>query len=102
MTAQESTPGTAGTAAPSGQSVLDPGLGTVTFDGKGFEHDDVASWLESLAKEKGYSNPYFSISELVTEGDLTAGGRKLVHFTSTANLTPAALSNRYAKGLDTR
>jgi Tfp pilus assembly protein PilN len=100
LTAQESAAGTSGTAA--GQSVLDPGLGTVTFDGKGFVHDDVAAWLESLAKEKGYSNPYFSISELITEGDLANGGRKLVHFSSTVNLTPDALSNRYAKGLDTR
>ena len=28
----------------------------------GFKHDDVAVWLESLAKQKGYVNPYFSSS----------------------------------------
>ena len=101
LTAQQNVAGgTTGTA--SGQSVLDPGLGTVTFNGTAFSHDDVAAWLESLAKEKGYANPYFTQSELVTVGDPLNGGRKLVNFSSTVNLTPGALSNRYAKGLDTR
>lgn len=103
LTAQQSTAGTGSSgAAGGGQSVLDPGLGTVTFTGTAFSHDDVAAWLESLAKEKGYANPYFTQAEQVMVGDPTAGGRKLVNFTSTVNLTPGALSNRYAKGLDTR
>ena len=48
-------------------------------------HDDVAVWLESLAKQKGYANPYFTSS---TEALL--GTRKTVDFTSTVTLTPAA------------
>jgi Tfp pilus assembly protein PilN len=69
-----------------------PGIGTVTFSGVGFSHDDVAVWLESLATQKGYANPYFSNS---TEALL--GTRKTVNFTSSVALTPAAYSGRYTK-----
>ena len=69
-----------------------PGVGTVAFTGVGFNHDDVAVWLESLAGQKGYANPYFSAS---TESLL--GTRKIVTFTSTATLTPAAYSGNYTK-----
>jgi Tfp pilus assembly protein PilN len=77
--------------------VLDPGLGTVTFTGHGFVHDDVAAWLESVAKEKGYANPYFSQSV-----EALIGTVPVVTFSSTVNLTEKALSNRYtmAKGLE--
>jgi Tfp pilus assembly protein PilN len=67
-------------------------IGTVTFVGVGFSHDDVAVWLESLATQKGYANPYFSNS---TEALL--GTRKTVNFSSTVALTPAAYSGRYTK-----
>ncbi|MEO6205979.1 MAG: PilN domain-containing protein [Mycobacteriales bacterium] len=68
------------------------GIGTVTFTGVGFSHDDVAVWLESLATQKAYADPYFSSS---TEALL--GSRKIVNFSSTATLTPAAYSGRYTK-----
>lgn len=82
------------TAAPAGSAVLDPGLGTVTINGSALTHDDVAAWLESLAKQKGYANPYFtnSVEKLI-------GDRVVVDYASTVNLTPAALSGRYSKGL---
>lgn len=80
-------PGTATTP-----SLATPGIGTVTFAGIGFKHDDVALWLESLASQKGYANPYFSSS---TESLL--GTRKTVTFSSTVTLTPAAYSGRYTK-----
>jgi Tfp pilus assembly protein PilN len=67
-----------------------PGLGTVTFTGIGFSHDDVAVWLESLATQKGYTNPYFSNSS-----EDKIGTRKTVTFSSTVTLTPEALSGRY-------
>jgi Tfp pilus assembly protein PilN len=79
-------------AAPGATPVSANGIGTVTFSGVGFKHDDVAVWLESLASQKGYANPYFSTS---TEALL--GTRKTVNFTSTATLTPAAYSGRYSK-----
>ncbi len=78
------------TAVPAALGSTVPGIGTVTFTGVGFKHDDVAVWLESLAKQKGYTNPYFSNS---TEALL--GKRKTVNFTSTVTLTPDALSKRY-------
>jgi Tfp pilus assembly protein PilN len=67
-------------------------IGTVTFTGVGFSHDDVAVWLESLASEKGYANPYFTSS-----AEALLGTRKTVNFTSSVALTPAAYSGRYTK-----
>jgi Tfp pilus assembly protein PilN len=80
------------TAAAGAAAAATPGIGTVTFSGIGFSHDDVAVWLESLAGQKGYTNPYFSSS---TEALL--GTRKTVNFTSTATLTSDAYSGRYSK-----
>lgn len=82
--------------AQSGQAtVFDQGLGTVEFHGSALEHVDVASWLESIAGEKGYSNAYFTKSEDVFAGDQAT---VIVHFDSTVNLTEKALSGRYMKG----
>jgi Tfp pilus assembly protein PilN len=68
------------------------GGGSLTIGANAFSHDDVALWLESLANLKTYANPYFSTS---AEGLI--GTRKVITFSSTATLTPAALSGRYAK-----
>ena len=84
--------GTAGAATPVAASAA---IGTVTFTGIGFNHNDLALWLESIAGLKAYADPYFSSS---TEA-LLNNTRKVVNFTSTANLTPAALSGRYNKPL---
>lgn len=65
-------------------------IGTVTFSGVGFGHDAVAVWLESLAEQKGYADPYFS-----NAAESLIGTRKVVTFTSTTTLTPDALSRRY-------
>lgn len=67
-----------------------PGIGTVTVSGVGFSHEDVAVWLESLAGQSSYVNPYFSSS---TESLI--GPKTVVDFTSTATLTPDALSGTY-------
>jgi Tfp pilus assembly protein PilN len=48
-----------------GTVLADPGLGTLTFEGRSFTHDQVASWLDAMAKVKGYINPYFSKSEMI-------------------------------------
>ena len=81
-----------GRAAAGSSSVFDAGIGTITFTGVALSHDDVAVWLESLAKEKGYANPYFTNS---TESDLN--GHTVYNFQSSVNVTPAAYSGRYAK-----
>lgn len=82
-----------GTQTASTSPLIPSGIGTVTFTGRGFTHDDVAAWLDSLAKEKGYASPYFSSS---TE-DQNTTGKKLVTFTSTVTLTNDALSGRFTK-----
>jgi Tfp pilus assembly protein PilN len=85
------TQGAAATSAAPGTATA-PGIGTVTFTGVGFKHDDVAVWLESLAGQKGYANPYFSSS---TEAFL--GTKPIVNFVSTVTLTADAYSGRYNK-----
>jgi len=74
--------------------VLDAGKGTVTIGGTALGKEDVAAWLESLAKQKGYTNPYFTQLNLIT-----IDGRDLYEFTSTVNLNQKAMSARYAKGI---
>ena len=77
-------------ATPSALGTTEPGIGQVTFTGVGFKHDDVAVWLESLAKQKGYTNPYFTSSTKAL-----IGTRATVNFSSTVTMTPAALSGRF-------
>jgi len=78
----------AGTAALPGAT---PGIGTLNVTGVAFSHDDVAVWLESIAAQKTYVNPYFASS---TEALL--GTRKVVNFSSTATVTSVARSGRYS------
>ncbi len=77
--------------APVGTVATTPGIGTATFTGVGFRHDDVATWLETLASQEGFVDPYVSDA---TAGKI--GERKTVSFTSTVTLTSNALSGRYA------
>jgi hypothetical protein len=72
--------------------VFDAGIGTITFNGVAMSHDDVAVWLESLAKEKGYANAYFTNS---TEVGLYS--HKVYNFTSSVTVTPGAYSGRFSK-----
>ena len=78
------------TAVAPAVGATEPGVGTLTVTGKGFSHEDVALWLESLASQKTYSNPHFSSSS-----EVLIGSRQAIEFTSTATLTPASLSGRY-------
>jgi len=84
VAATETTSSTSGAPAAAGN------LGSITFAGVAFSHDDVATWLDVLAKEKGWTSPYFSSS---TEGLI--GTRKVVNFSSSVVLTNAAKSGRY-------
>jgi Tfp pilus assembly protein PilN len=83
---------TADAAAETDTEYMSPGLGTVTFQGKGFTHNDVAAWLGMLAKQKGMAQPYFTSStkELI-------GTENSVTFTSQATITEDALSKRYTE-----
>jgi Tfp pilus assembly protein PilN len=73
-------------------AVASGSIGTVTFAGVAFSHDDVATWLEALAKEKGFVNPYFTNA---TETPI--GPRTVDDFTSSVDLSSAAKSGRYTK-----
>jgi Tfp pilus assembly protein PilN len=81
-------------------SITDPAsapatVGSVTFAGQALAHNDVATWLDSAAKEVGFADPYFSSStESLIPGTGLAPGSKpktWVTFSSTVNLTSAAL-----------
>lgn len=67
-----------------------PGVATITFTGIALSHDDVALWLDSLAKEHGWSDPYFS-----TSVEAYIGSHQTYAFTSSVTVTSAALSGRY-------
>ena len=88
ITATESGP----TTAVPGQPVT-PGIGNITFSGTAFTHDDVATWLDVLSKERGFSDAYFTNS---TEARIPGTNKFVTNFTSAANLTDAAESGRYA------
>lgn len=77
-------------AGPGVAAAATTGIGTFTATAVAFSHDDVAVWLDAVAGLKTYANPYFSSS---TEALL--GTRKIVNFSTTAVLTPTALSGRY-------
>ncbi len=84
----------AGAAGAAGApAALPTGLGQITFTGKGYAHNDLATFLQMLAKQKGFASPYFTAS---TEGEI--GTTDIVEFDSTVVLTEDALSGRYAAG----
>ncbi len=66
------------------------GIGTVTFQGKGYTHNDVAAWLKSLTGRPGLADPYFTKSaqeQIGTEDSVT--------FDSQVVVTEDLLSGRY-------
>lgn len=80
----------AGAGAAPGAAVARPGIGTLTATGSAFAHEDVANWLETLGREKGFADAYLSNST-----EALIGQRRTVTFSSTATVTAAALSHRF-------
>jgi Tfp pilus assembly protein PilN len=79
-------------ATPSASTTSGDGLGTLTIEGNALSFNDVAVWLETLAKEKGYANVW------LTQGATKQiGGTTVVGFTSTVSFTPDVLSKRYTQ-----
>ena len=77
-------------APPTGQAWGTANIGTITFKGHGYTHNDVASWLKALASEKGVADAYFTRSaqeQIGTEGS--------VAFDSQAVITEDLLSGRF-------
>jgi Tfp pilus assembly protein PilN len=68
-------------------------VATITFSGKALAHDQVAVWLESVAKQQAYVNVYLN-----TSNEEKIGNQVVYSFTSTATVTKTALSNRYTSG----
>ncbi|HWA66087.1 MAG TPA: PilN domain-containing protein [Mycobacteriales bacterium] len=85
---ESTTPGTAPPAAGSAPVQI----GTITFGNVGLRHDDVATWLDALAKERGFYSPLFTSS---TES--AAGTRGYVTFASSAELMSNLLSGRFVQ-----
>ncbi len=73
-----------------GSAATAPAVATITFTGAARTRDDVADWLESLVNEKGYANPYVTSTTETKIGTTT-----VVDFSSTLEVTSAALSGRY-------
>ena len=67
-------------------------IGNVQFAGIAFSHDDVATWLDMLAKERGFANPYFTNS-----AETPIGPKQFVTFASSTDITDKAESGRYNK-----
>jgi Tfp pilus assembly protein PilN len=80
-------------AAPVAGQYAAVGVATIAFEGHGYRHNDVAAWLNSLARQKGFTQPYFSDSTL----DPVGTNEDAVKFSSTVTVTDDALSNRYTE-----
>ena len=79
------------TAGPSTNGALvSTGINSISFVGVAETRDDVAGWLNSLAQENGFINPY-----VTTTSDAVVGAKVLVNFTSTVTGTSGLLSGRY-------
>jgi Tfp pilus assembly protein PilN len=93
MTVMTAATGAAAVAtAPTGTagSYIESGIGTVSFEGQALEHNNVAAWLDMLAKQKGYKQAYF------TEATKQEVDKVLVvKFKSQVTITEDALSKRY-------
>jgi Tfp pilus assembly protein PilN len=96
-----------GAAAAAGQetaagvsSVLgNPGLGTINYEGEARAYGDVASFLDSLAKQKKLIDPYFSAAVLNDTEEAASGATAPpatgYTFVATSTVSDAALSHRY-------
>ena len=71
-----------------------PANGSVTMIGNASSLPQVAGWLQALATQKSYLDPYLTSTQSTTaQGQSTAG----YTFTSSVALAPQALSNRYSR-----
>jgi Tfp pilus assembly protein PilN len=81
-----------GASAPAPGVAAPTGIATITFSGTAFSHDDVATWLDMLAKENGFANAYFSNSTKAL-----IGKKPVVNFASSVDVTDVAKSGRFTK-----
>jgi Tfp pilus assembly protein PilN len=81
---------TDGTAVPAGR-------GSVTFAGTAMNHDLVADWLEVLADQPGYEDPY-----LTSSTERMEGATQVVDFTTEVTVTDDALWTQYLEATGTQ
>lgn len=67
-------------------------IGTLNVSAKGLRFNTVANWLDAIAKWDSLTNPQVASITAAEEE-----GTDIVTFTSTAEVTPKALSGRYAE-----
>jgi Tfp pilus assembly protein PilN len=67
-------------------------IGSISFGSVGLSHDDVAAWLDSLAKEHGFAAPIFTSST-----EAAVGTKGYVSFASSVEIMSNALSYRYVQ-----
>ena len=67
--------------------------GTVTMQGSASNLPQVAGWLQALAAQKSYTDPYLQ----TTQGTGTASSSGSYTFTSSVGISDRALSHRYDK-----
>lgn len=83
------TPQTLGAASASTSTAPVP-IGTITFAAVGLKHDDVAAWLDAMAKQKTFLSPIFTSSS-----ETTIGSRQVVDFAGQVTLNSLSYSNRF-------
>ena len=69
-----------------------PGIATITFQGNATSYDAVASWLQMLARQKGYADATVTQVTDITE-ETNVGN--VYNFSSSVTVTSDALSGRY-------
>lgn len=87
MTSFTLTIGAPGGAAPAGSAAQPTTMGTMTVSAVGLNHDSTAHWITQMRELGILTNVWVPSSTKAGEGDK-------VTFSSNANLTPAAKSNR--------
>lgn len=92
LTAGPVTPGTTTPEAPTAWAV--PGVATISFEGRAYRYPDVSVWLETLAKQKGLTQPYLTTA---TEEESLSGpeDEPVLTFSSEVTVTEEALRRRY-------
>lgn len=93
VSVSSSTATVAGPAAGTAGAGAAAGVATISFEGVALSHNNVATWLESLARTHGYSDPYFSKSD-----EQQLGGKTVYAFTSTVTVNQQALQSAAGQG----
>jgi Tfp pilus assembly protein PilN len=69
------------------------GIATVSFEGQASSSKNIATFLDSLAKQKGYIDPYFTNATK----SIGADAKNVVTFTASVTVTDEAKSGRFTQ-----